>query len=85
MDLDVLLAAGSPIREPSYTAEAYEKYAWLRAQREILNRLAFLPFDPRISLYLGPLTEALYSAFLGEKSAPKALEDAERVILSSLE
>jgi multiple sugar transport system substrate-binding protein len=84
MDLDVLLAAGSPIRETSYTAEAFEKYSWLRAQREIYNRLTFLPFDPRISLYLGPLTEALYSAFLGDKSAPEALNDAESTILSTL-
>ncbi len=84
MDQDVLLAAGSPIRETSYTADAYQQYAWLRAQYEIYQRIVFLPFDPRISLYLGPLTEAIHSAFMGEISPGEALQNAQRAILSAL-
>jgi multiple sugar transport system substrate-binding protein len=83
-DLDVLLAAGSPVRQSSYTDQAYHKYSWLRAQREIYNRIALLPIDPRVSVYLGPLTEGLVNAFLGNQSPEEALQEAESRIGEAL-
>lgn len=85
MDREVLIAAGSPVRAGSYTEEAFQKYSWLRAQHEILQRIVFLPFDPRIGIYLGHLTQALCDAFLEEKSPEQALEDANASILAALE
>lgn len=84
-DKDVLLAAGSPVREDSYTEDAYQKFPWLRAQREIYDRISFLPFDPRISVFLGPITEALVSAFEGKISPEGTLEKAHNQIIEALE
>ena len=83
-DKDVLLAAGSPVREDSYTETAYQKYAWLRTQREVYERISFLPFDPRISVFLGPLTENLVSAFEGKISPEDALDIAHDQIMEAL-
>jgi len=83
-DKDVLLAAGSPIREDSYTQSAYQKYSWLRAQRKVYDRVSFLPFDPRIRVFLGPLTENLVSAFKGKISPEGALETAHNQIMEAL-
>jgi multiple sugar transport system substrate-binding protein len=85
MDQDVLIAAGSPIRSSSYTDKAFQEYSWLRAQYEILQRIVFLPFDPRIGIYLGHLTDALTSAFLDEKSPRESLQEANYLILAALE
>ena len=85
MDRAVLTAAGSPIRASTYTADALKDYSWLPAQHEILNRLVFLPFDPRISLYLGPLTEALSAAFQGDQSPRSALREAQSRIMEALD
>jgi multiple sugar transport system substrate-binding protein len=84
-DLDVLEAAGSPIRNSSYSEQAFQDYFWLRAQYEILNRFAFLPFDPRIGLYLGPLTEAILNAFLGQETPEESLKKADHQIREALE
>lgn len=85
MDQEVLIAAGSPIRISSYTDQAIEEYAWLRAQHEILQRIVFLPFDPRIGIYLGHLTEAVCEAFLGNKSPRNALKDAHARVIEALQ
>lgn len=84
-DREVLLAAGSPVRRSSYTEHALESYSWLKAQREVYQRLAFLPVDPRASLFLGPLTEAIVNAFLGDKSPRDALREAESRIIAALD
>lgn len=83
-DLDVLLAAGSPVREDSYSDAAYQKFSWLRTQREVYDRMSFLPFDPRISVFLGPLTESLVNAFEGKISPTAALDQAHEQIMEAL-
>jgi multiple sugar transport system substrate-binding protein len=83
-DLDVLVAAGSPVRRRSYFENTTNKYFWLKAQYAILGRFKFLPKDPRISVYFGPLTEAVMNAFLGDKTPEDSLSEAESVILESL-
>ena len=82
--IERMLAAGSPVRSSTYSDEALSKYSWLPAQREIYNRFYLLPQDPQIAVYLGPLTEALYAAFQGEKSAEESLKEAETRILEAL-
>jgi len=84
-DRGVLLAAGSPVRKSSYTKATFDKYPWLKAQYEIYNRFSFLPKDPRIGIYLGPLTEAVTNAFLGNKTPADSLHEAESVILKALD
>ena len=83
-DKDVLLAAGSPVREDSYSDAAYQEFTWLRTQREVYDRISFLPIDPRISVFLGPLTENLVSAFEGKLSPEEALDKAHDQIMEAL-
>ena len=83
-DQDVLLSAGSPVRSSTYADSALSQYTWLRAQREIYNRFYLLPQDPRIAVFLGPLTEAVYSAFQGLNTPENSLKEAEIIILNGL-
>jgi multiple sugar transport system substrate-binding protein len=85
VDRDVLLAAGSPIRHSSYTPGALDRYFWLRAQLKVYQRISLLPFDPRIGLFLEPLTEGLVRAFQGEQAPRDALQEAASRILQALE
>lgn len=75
-DREVTRIAGAPVRKSSYTAVEREKYSWLAAQEEMLNRCQILPTDPAFSKYLGPLYGAVYQAFTGELSPQDALSAA---------
>lgn len=76
MDEHILQIAGSPVRISTYSAQNLEKYFWLKAQWEMLQRCRTLPFTPHLSKILGVLYPAVYSAFIGEKSASAALREA---------
>ncbi len=82
-DIDIIEKAGSPIRHSSYTKEACSTYSWLKAQREMLNRMYLLPKDPNISVLLGALTEAIYQSFLGKADPSEALFEAKIKVLES--
>ncbi|PKM70773.1 MAG: hypothetical protein CVU42_00430 [Chloroflexi bacterium HGW-Chloroflexi-4] len=75
-DFMVTQIAGSPVRSTSYSQTELSKYSWLSAQFEMLKRCRTLPVTPILSKYLGPLYQAVYLAFIGEKSPQKALNDA---------
>jgi multiple sugar transport system substrate-binding protein len=77
-DMEITYKAGSPVRSTSYTDAAFKRCSWLKAQYEMMNRINWLPKRPESGLILGPLTEALYKAFIGEKSAKEALVAAEQ-------
>lgn len=76
MDEHILRIAGSPVRVSTYSAQNFEKYFWLKAQWEMLQRCRTLPFTPHLSKILGVLYPAVYSAFIGEKTASVALREA---------
>ena len=76
-DRMVTRAAGSPVRQSSYTPEALKRYhQWLPAQYKMLQRAGVLPVDPRTGAYLGILYEAVYAAFTGQASPAAALQKA---------
>jgi len=84
VDVDIIEKAGSPIRESSYSPQANTNYMWLKAQREMLNRLHFIPKVPQFGAYLGALTEAIYKSFLGEAAPDAALKQAAENIHKAL-
>lgn len=78
-DREVTRLAGSPVRLSSYSFEELERYTWLRAQKEMLERRQLLPIHPGFSKYLGPLYAMVYAAFTGELTASEALNKAASV------
>jgi len=84
VDVDIIEKAGSPIRKSSYTKDAFANYSWLKAQREMMNRFQLIPKHPQIGLYLGALTEAIYTAFTGAATPSVALQKAAQEIQNAL-
>ncbi len=78
-DLMVTQVAGSPVRSTSYSQTELSKYSWLPAQFEMLTRCKTLPATPILSRYLGALYQAVYRAFIGEKTPQNALNDAAKI------
>jgi ABC-type glycerol-3-phosphate transport system substrate-binding protein len=76
MDEQILKIAGSPVRVSTYSVQNFRKYFWLKAQSEMLKRCRTLPFTPHLSKILGVMYPAVYAAFVGEKSASQALQEA---------
>jgi multiple sugar transport system substrate-binding protein len=83
-DQAVLLYAGSPVRETTYSSENFERFSWLQAQHLMSQRLHHLPKTPEMEAYLGPLTTALVRAFNDESEVEQALLSAEGEILTAL-
>ncbi len=77
MDECLLKIAGSPVRLSSYSAENFERYFWLRAQWEMLQRCRTLPFTHQLGNILGVLYPAVYAALVGEQPARQSLQQAE--------
>mgnify|MGYP005838724059 FL=1 len=77
MDELVLRVAGSPVRMNTYSAENFNRYFWLRAQWEMLQRCRTLPFNSHLSKILGVLYSAVYAAFIGEHLPRQSLQRAE--------
>lgn len=77
-DQALIAAAGSPVRQSSYSAEALEQYTWLAAQRELLNSAQLLPAKPELGLFLGDLYSAVHQAFIGEATPTQALQTVQR-------
>ncbi|KAF0193357.1 MAG: hypothetical protein FD166_3716 [Bacteroidetes bacterium] len=75
-DREVARLAGSPVRLRSYSFEEMERYTWLQAQKEMLERRQLLPIHPDFSKYLGPLYAMVYAAFTGELTASEGLNQA---------
>jgi len=73
-DQAVIRTAGSPVRESTYTPEALQRYPWLAAQREMLQRAKPLPADPRLGLFLGDLYAYVHQAFTGQMTPAAALQ-----------
>jgi ABC-type glycerol-3-phosphate transport system substrate-binding protein len=84
MDEYILRVAGSPVRISTYSSQNFQRYFWLPAQWEMLQRCRTLPFTHKLSDILGVMYPTVYAAFIGEKSARKALADAESTILQLL-
>lgn len=78
-DLKVTQIAGSPVRSTSYSQTELSKYSWLPAQFEMLNRCKTLPATPILSRFLGALYQAVFLAFIGEKTPQNALNDAAKI------
>ncbi|MBO9311740.1 MAG: hypothetical protein J7465_05820 [Chloroflexus sp.] len=84
MDEYLLRVAGSPVRISTYSPQNFQRYFWLPAQWEMLQRCRTLPFTHTLSDILGVMYPTIYAAFTGEKSARKALADAEVQVLQLL-
>lgn len=84
MDEYLLRVAGSPIRTSTYSPQNFQRYFWLTAQWEMLQRCRTLPFTHKLDGILGAMYPAIYAAFTGETSARKALADAELQVLQLL-
>jgi len=82
LDVQVITAAGSPVRASSYSAENIAQYPWLAAQKHLLETAQLLPKHPQIGAVLGALFDNVYRAFRGEKTPSQALADAENAIQS---
>ena len=72
-DKQITRMAGSPVRQSSYAPAELQKYPWLAAQLEMLNRAKPLPARPELGSFLGLLYEAVHQAFVGELSPMAAL------------
>ena len=72
-DKQITRMAGSPVRQSSYVPAELQKYPWLAAQLEMLNRAKPLPARPELGSFLGVLYEAVHQAFMGELSSMEAL------------
>ncbi|PWH13206.1 MAG: hypothetical protein DDG59_14650 [Anaerolineae bacterium] len=84
MDQKVLEIAGSPVRRSTYSAANFEKFFWLKAQGEMLQRCRTLPAIPQLGKILGVLYAAVYTAFCGEKSSRDVLAEAQTALESIL-
>jgi multiple sugar transport system substrate-binding protein len=82
-DKEITRVAGSPVRESSYAPEELQKYAWLAAQREMLERAKPLPARPELGAFLGLLYGAVHDAFTGKKSPAEALKRGQDEALKS--
>ncbi|MBA4383257.1 MAG: hypothetical protein C0410_00835 [Anaerolinea sp.] len=78
-DLLVSQIAGSPVRSTSYSQEELAKYSWMPAQYEMLQRCKTLPANPVLTRFLGSLYQAVYLAFIGEKTPQNALNEAAKL------
>jgi multiple sugar transport system substrate-binding protein len=83
-DLEIIQAAGSPVRESSYSTADASHYTWLTAQHKMLERARTLPAAPETGRYLGALYEAVYSAFTGDVTPGDALAKAAGVMRDTL-
>jgi multiple sugar transport system substrate-binding protein len=79
-DQAVISAAGSPVRKASYAPAFLAKYAWLSAQKAMLEGCGRLPAIPELGRFLGALYPAVYRAFIGEQSPEAALKAAEELV-----
>ena len=79
-DLQVIQAAGSPVRRGSYTPDFMRTFAWLPAQRTMLELCGRLPALPELGRFLGVLYPAVYKAFTGELTPRAALEAAQKQV-----
>jgi multiple sugar transport system substrate-binding protein len=75
-DQAVTRIAGSPVRMVSYSASEKARYPWLASQERLLADCRTLPADPTFGPRLGPLYNAVHSAYTGAKSAEEALHEA---------
>jgi ABC-type glycerol-3-phosphate transport system substrate-binding protein len=80
-DLEVIQAAGSPVRRESYQLDLLLRFPWLAAQQTMLERCGRLPARPELGRFLGALYPAVYQAFTGELTPQAALENAHRQVL----
>ena len=74
-DKEITKVAGSPVRQSSYAPEELAKYAWLTAQREMLERAKPLPAHPELGAFLGELYGAVHDAFTGKSTPAEALKN----------
>lgn len=72
--------AGSPVRRSSYAPDQLERYPWLAAQYEMLQRARTLPVHPKVGAFAGALYEAVHEAFTGRSTPREALAAAEREV-----
>jgi len=84
MDAHLLEVAGSPVRKSTYTPENFERYFWLHAQWEMLQRCRTLPFTHHLSKILGVLYPAVYAAFIGDQSPRQSLRQAKDQIQQAI-
>lgn len=80
LDLKIIESAGSPVRKQSYAPQYLQRYFWLGAQKQMLERAQILPLRPEVGQFLGALYEAVYAAFVGDKTSAQALSDAESAV-----
>ena len=83
-DEEIIKVAGSPVRENTYSSQAFEQYHWLAAQYQMLKTAGFLPLQPETDQYLGTLYESIYAAFTGELTPQDALSQAQTMMLTVL-
>ncbi len=76
-DKEITRVAGSPVRASSYAPAELQKYPWLAAQLEMLNRAKPLPANPALGRFLGDLYEAVHQAFTGQLTPVAALRGAQ--------
>ncbi|MBT4843271.1 MAG: extracellular solute-binding protein [Anaerolineae bacterium] len=74
-DKEITKVAGSPVRQSSYAPEEMQKYRWLAAQREMLERAKPLPAVPELGSFLGELYGAVHDAFTGKSTPADALKN----------
>ena len=84
-DKEITRIAGSPVRQSSYAPAELQKYGWLAAQLEMLNRAKPLPARPELGNFLGLLYEAVHQAFTGELSPAAALAGVQVAALEAVE
>ncbi len=82
-DKEITRVAGSPVRISSYTPTELEKYPWLSAQLEMLNRARPLPARPELGQFLGDLYGAVHQAFTGQMSPAAALRGVQKKVINS--
>ncbi len=83
-DLALIEAAGSPVRQSSYTADAIHQYHWLAAQKNMLDNAHLLPAKPELGVFLGDLYGAVHQAFIGEASPEAALRGVQAKALEAV-
>ncbi len=83
-DKQITRMAGSPVRQSSYAPAELQKYPWLAAQLEMLNRAKPLPARPELGSFLGLLYEATHQAFMGKLSPAEALANVQVKALEAL-
>lgn len=79
-DKEITRIAGSPVRKSSYAPAELEKYPWLAAQLEMLNRARPLPPHPELGQFLSDLYGAVHQAFTGQLSPTEALRSVQKKV-----